>query len=115
MPLSSKEILFLATQAALDKKAQEIVALKLIGLTDFTDYFVICSGSSNVQIQAIADAIIEILKKERVEIDHYEGYQQALWVLLDFGQIIVHIFNEDTRNFYQLEHLWGNAKRIDLE
>lgn len=115
MPLSSKEIVFLATKAALDKKAQKIVALELIGLTDFTDYFVICSGNSNVQIQSIADAIIEILKKEKVKINHCEGYQQSLWVLLDFGQIIVHIFNENIRNFYQLEHLWENAKRIDLE
>ncbi|HVF58586.1 MAG TPA: ribosome silencing factor [Thermoanaerobaculia bacterium] len=101
-----------AVSAALDRKAQDLRVLHLGRVTDFTDYFLICSGTSDRQVQAIADAIQERLRAEKVRPLHVEGYNRAQWVLLDYGDLVVHVFQEEPRRFYALERLWGDAPDV---
>lgn len=103
----------MAVRAAEEKKAQEMVVLRLAEITSFTDYFVICSGTSTRQVQAIADAVIGQLKKCGLRPMNTEGYATAEWILIDFGTFVVHIFTETSRRFYDLERLWRDAERIE--
>ena len=103
-----------AVAAAADKKAIDLVVLKLIGITSFADYFVICSGTSTRQVQAIANEIEDRLRSEKVRPLNIEGYQNAEWILLDYGSMIVHVFSEKSRQFYDLERLWGDAEKLEV-
>jgi ribosome-associated protein len=103
-----------AIRAAEDKKAVDLVVLDLRNAAGFTDYFLICSGSNPRQIRAIADAVTDALAVQSGAKPHLEGYGSE-WVLLDYFDFIVHIFAPDTRLFYDLERLWGNAERIDVD
>jgi ribosome-associated protein len=103
----------LAVAAAEAKKAFDLVVLDLRRTGGFTDYFVICSGSNPRQIRAIADAVLEALEGAGVKPAHVEGYDSSDWVLLDYFDFVVHIFAQETRLFYGLERLWGNAERIE--
>lgn len=104
----------IAVRAADDRKAEEIVVLRLIPLTEFTDYFIICTGNSTRQVQAIADAVTEQLKAVKVRPLHTEGYNTAEWVLIDYGPFVVHIFVESSRRFYDLERLWRDAEKVEF-
>jgi len=104
----------LAIRAAEDKKAQDITVLDLRNATGFTDHFVICSGANARQIRAIADGVIETLAATGAKPAHVEGYQRSEWVLVDYFDFIVHIFSPETRAFYGLERLWGNAEQFDI-
>ena len=104
-----------AVGAVEDKKAVDLVVLDLRKAVGFTDYFVICSGTSPRQIRAIADGIMEALAASGAKPAHVEGYKQSEWVLLDYFDFIVHIFASETRLYYGLERLWGNAERVDLQ
>ena len=99
-------------ELAEDKKAADIVLLDLSGLTTVADYFVICSGGSERQLDAIADGIVETLRDEKVRPIGREGVPASHWVLLDFGSVIVHIFTPPERDFSQLERHWAEAKTI---
>jgi len=99
-------------EAAEDKKAADIVLLDLGELTTVADYFVICSGGSERQIDAIADGILETLRDEGVRPIGREGTPESHWVLLDFGAVIVHVFTPPERDYYQLERHWSQAKTI---
>jgi ribosome-associated protein len=101
-----------AVSAAEDRKAVDLKVLHLERVSDFTDYFLICSGTSERQVQAIADAIQEKLRAERVRPLHVEGYNRGQWVLLDFGDLVVHVFLDETRRFYALERLWADAPEV---
>ena len=103
-----------AIHAALEHKALDVQVLDVSGLCSFTDFFLICSGTSTRHTQAICDAVVEQLKKTRVKPTHLEGYAQAEWILLDYLNFVVHVFVERTRNFYDLERLWKTAPRIPL-
>jgi len=100
--------------AAQDRQALDLVVLDLRRAHGFTDYFVIGSGTNPRQIKAIADAIETALKAAQVRPNHVEGYERAEWILIDCFDFIVHIFNPDTRAFYALERLWGNAERVEV-
>ena len=104
-----------AVKAALDKKAVDVVVLDLRNTPAFTDYFVLCSGLNQRQVKAIADAVEETLRAVKVRPAHVEGYDRAEWVLMDFFTFIVHIFTPQTRAFYSLERLWGDAERIEIK
>lgn len=105
----------LAVRCAADKKAMNMVALDLRDIASFTEYFVIASGANQRQVQAIADEITERLKKQlNARVVRTEGYNAAEWVLLDYGDFIFHIFDKEAREFYDLERLWRDAKRVDL-
>jgi ribosome-associated protein len=103
-----------AVGAALDKKAQDVVVLDLRGTPAFTDFFVLCSGLNQRQVKAIADSVEDALRASKVRPAHVEGYDRADWVLMDFFTFIVHVFTPQTRAFYGLERLWGDAERIDM-
>ena len=115
MVTDSKTKSLLCLKAALEKKALNPVLLELKGMTSFTDYFLLCSGKSDRQVQAIAQGIEEALKKEGVRALGQEGMAGGRWILMDFEDVIVHIFLEPVRNFYDLEGLWVDAPRIEIE
>lgn len=104
-----------AVAAADDRKAVDLKVLHLQKVSDFTDYFLICSGTSERQVQAIADAVQEKLRAARVRPLHVEGYNRGQWVLIDYGDLVVHIFQEEPRRFYALERLWGDAPEVTAE
>ena len=101
-----------AVDAAAEKLAADIVLLDLRKLVSFTDYFVICSGASKRQLNAIADEVELTLRKKRVLPHHREGAQESGWVLLDYGDVVVHIFDEEQRAFYDLEAVWPEAPAL---
>ena len=103
-----------AVEAAQEKHALNVTVLKLTGLGAFAEYFLLCSGQSTPQIQAIGDAIDERLGKEHIRLAHREGKAGAEWVLLDYGFLVVHIFSESARQYYDLERLWRSAERFDF-
>ena len=103
----------LAVRAALDRKAQDLKVFDLAEVSDFTDRFLICSGTNERQVQAIADAVLESLKQVDIRPLHVEGYRHARWVLIDYGgELVVHVFKEEARSFYGLERLWADASEI---
>jgi ribosome-associated protein len=104
-----------AVKAALDKKASDVVVLDLRHTPAFTDFFLLCSGQNTRQVQAIADAVEEALRAVKVRPAHVEGYDRAEWILMDFFTFIVHVFTPQTRDFYSLERLWGDAERIEVQ
>ena len=103
-----------AVRAADSRKAQDIKVLDLSGITSFTDFFVICSGSNSRQIQAIADEVSQRLKKRGELPISLEGYEQAEWILMDYADFIVHIFSAKAREYYDLERLWRQAKDVEI-
>ena len=98
-------------ELALERKALDVVALDLRGINTATDYFVLASGASDVQVKAVAGHIIDEMKKEGQRPDHIEGMESGRWVLLDYIDFVVHVFHPEAREFYQLESLWGDASR----
>jgi ribosome-associated protein len=106
----SKKLAYKIADLALDKKAKQIVVMDLDGKTGIADFFILMTGESDTQIKAIADYIVKELRGQEIKVYHKEGYNSLRWVLLDYVDIVVHIFKQDTREFYGLERLWGDAK-----
>jgi ribosome-associated protein len=104
-----------AAALSLDLKAADVKVLDLSQLSDATDYFVIASGTSDTHVRAVAEHLIEELKKEGVRVHHVEGLQQGRWVLLDYVDFIVHVFHPTLREFYQLERLWSDGEVVPIE
>lgn len=115
MVLSAKEFALEAVRLLRERKAREIVLLEMSHITLLADYFLICSGTSRIQTRALCDYLKESLADERNPLLRLEGYKDGDWILLDFGELIIHIFLPEERSFYNLERLWGGAKRVDLE
>ena len=101
-------------KAALDKKAADVVVLDLRHTPAFTDFFIVCSGQNPRQVKAIADAVEEALRAAKLRPAHIEGYDRAEWILMDYFTFIVHVFTPQTRIFYSLERLWGDAERTEV-
>ena len=101
-------------RAAIDKKAENVKILDLSELSGFTDYFVICSGISDRQVQAMADAVDGLMEKTGHGALSAEGYGDGRWVLMDFGDVVVHIFLDALRDYYDLENLWADAPRVSI-
>ena len=115
MMKTPKELAMLAARALSDKKGKEIQVLEISDLTTLADYFVLATGSSNTQINALVDNVEKVLTEEAGEEPlHREGYRCGTWVLLDYGCIAVHVFNAEAREFYGLERLWRDGKSVDL-
>ncbi len=98
-----------------DKKGTDIAVLNLEKVSDITDCFIICSGSNRSQIQALSDGVEEILGKKGIHHKGIEGYDSANWILIDYGDVVVHIFDKDSRDLYDLERIWGDADRIEMQ
>jgi ribosome-associated protein len=114
MPLIGRDLALKAAKAALQKKAQGLVILELIGITVIADYFVICSGESTTQVKAIADFIEHELLLQGSRPIGKEGLNYGHWALLDYGDVVIHVFEQETREYYSLEKLWMDAKTIEF-
>ena len=104
-----------AARAALDRRATDVVVLDLQGISSVTDYFLVCSGKSTTHMETITDAIRDELRSEGVRPRHAEGVAKSGWILLDYGDVLMHVFLEETRTYYALERLWGDAPTVSLD
>lgn len=115
MNKSPKELALLAAQALSEKKGREIQVLEIADLTTLADYFVLATGSSNTQINALVDNVEKVITEQAGEEPlHREGYRGGTWVLLDYGCLAVHVFSAEAREFYGLERLWRDGKPVDI-
>ena len=113
--MTPKELAIIAVKALDEKKGQEISAIEITDLTTLADYFVIASGTSSTQINALCDAVEKAMKEQAGEAPlRREGYRDGTWVLLDYGAVCVHVFSREAREFYDLERLWQDGKPLDL-
>ena len=113
--LEPKEMALIAAKALDAKKGKDIKVLEIDKITTLADYFVICTGGSNTQINALCDEVEKELTAVGEEPLHREGYRGGTWVLLDYGCLAVHVFNAEAREFYSLEHVWADGKEVDLK
>jgi len=113
-PAELDERIWMALASAAEKKAIDTVVLDLREIASFTDYFIIASGANERQVQAISDEVVETLKKSGSPVVRVEGYKTAEWILLDYGDFVMHIFGDKARKFYDLERLWRESKRVEL-
>ena len=112
--MTSRESAIVLAKALDSKKGMEIKVLKTEELTTLADYFVICTASSTTQIKALSDVCEEAMERNGERVHHIEGHRGGTWILLDFSSVVVHVFMEESRKFYDLERLWGDAKPVDL-
>ena len=113
--MTSKEMALTIAGALDSKKGLDIKVLETGALTTLADYFVICTATSTTQIKAMSDACEEAMEKNGEQVHHIEGHRGGTWLLMDFSAVVVHIFMDEARKFYDLERLWGDAEEIPLE
>lgn len=111
----TEHILRIAAEVCDDKRAENIIALEMDSLSIETDYFLICHGSNERQVQAIARGIKDKLEEEGITVHRLEGFEQGRWILVDLGDIVCHIFHQEERNYYHLERLWGDKKQMTFD
>ncbi|KXG11351.1 Ribosomal silencing factor RsfS [Anoxybacillus sp. P3H1B] len=112
--MTERDILRMAIQAADEKKAENIIALNMKGNSLVADYFMICHGNSEKQVQAIAREIKEKAEEHQIPVKRLEGFDEAKWVLVDLGDVVAHVFHKEDRLYYNLERLWGDAPFEDV-
>ena len=110
-----KEVAALAAKALDDRKGVDIALLEITDVTTLADHFLICTGTSNTHVKSLCDAVEEALDNAGEPVLRREGHRSGTWVLLDYGCLVVHVFTEETRQFYDLERLWSDAKRVELD
>ena len=113
--MNSKEMVKIAYEALSDKKGQDIKIIDIQSVSVLADYFIIADGSNPNQVQAMADNVEEMLDKAGCECKQIEGYQTANWILMDYGDVVIHIFDEENRLFYDLERIWRDGKVVEKE
>lgn len=113
--MESKELVNLAAQACDEKRASDIVVLDMADVSLIADYFLICEGSNERQVQAIARELKNQAEEKGIEVKRIEGFEQARWILVDLNDVVCHIFHKDERHYYNLERLWGDASTVALE
>ena len=113
--MNNKELVKIIYNAIEDRKGEDIRVLDISGVSDMADYFIIASGNNKNQVQAIADNVNEAMLENRLELKQTEGYNTAGWILMDYGDIIVHVFSKEERLFYDLERIWRDGKTVDIE
>ncbi len=113
--MNTKETALLAVNALEDKKAEDVRIIDISEISTIADYFIIADGNNKSQIQAMADNVSEILGRAGVNLRQMEGYQNANWILMDFQDVIIHIFDRENRLFYDLERIWRDGVLIDKE
>ncbi|MBU4236070.1 MAG: ribosome silencing factor [Proteobacteria bacterium] len=112
---SGLELARICARVALDAKAEDLVVLDVKGISSFTDYFVIMNGRSTRHVQGLAETIEAEMRSKRINASHAEGMQEGMWVLLDFDDVVVHIFYHEQRKFYDLEGLWHGARPVNID
>ncbi|WP_026689172.1 ribosome silencing factor [Alteribacter aurantiacus] len=113
--MEPKQLLDLVVNAADDKRAEDIVALDMEGISLMADYFVICHGNSPKQVEAIAQEVKSKAQEADIDVKRLEGTDEARWILIDLNDVIVHVFHKEDRNYYNLEKLWADAKYVNLD
>ena len=113
--MNNKELVKIIYNAIEDRKGEDIRVLDISGVSDMADYFIIASGNNKNQVQAIADNVNEAMLENRLELKQTEGYNTAGWILMDYGDIIVHVFSKEERLFYDLERIWRDGKTVEIE
>jgi ribosome-associated protein len=113
--MNVKELMELVVKTADDKRAENIAVLDMEGISLVADYFVICHGNSEKQVQAIARELKDVALENNIQLRRMEGFDHARWVLIDLGNVIAHVFHRDERSYYNLEKLWGDANTIDVD
>lgn len=113
--MNEQELVTIVAKAADDKRAEDIIILNMNGISLMADYFMICHGNSDKQVQAIAREIKEKAEENDIKIKRIEGFDEARWILVDLGDVIAHVFHKEERQYYNLERLWGDAQKIDVE
>lgn len=113
--MTSKEIAKIAINALEDKKAQDLKVIDIAEISSVADYFIIAGGTNRNQVQAMCDNVDECLGRAGVHCKQTEGYQNANWILMDFGDVIIHIFDEENRSYYNLERIWRDGKEVEVE
>ena len=112
--MTPKEMALAIAKAVDSKKGKDILVLETDGVTSLCDYFVLCSGSSAPQLKALGDAAEKAMKDNEILPHHIEGHRGGTWILQDYGDVVVHLFSEEAREFYDLDRLWQDAKTVDL-
>ncbi len=112
--MTKETLLQVAYNAAEDKKAEDIVVLNMEGISLLADYFVICTGNSDRQVQSIAKEIMDKAHEEGHEVKSMEGFDSARWILVDLGDVVAHVFHKDERSYYNLERLWREAPQMEI-
>ncbi|MGX7024344.1 ribosome silencing factor [Vagococcus hydrophili] len=112
--INSNNILELVVKAADSKRAEDIVALDVTQVSLLADYFVVCHGNSDRQVMAIAEEVIDVAQKNQIQVKRVEGKESARWVLIDLGDVIIHVFYGEERDFYNLEKLWSDAPLVNI-
>ncbi|QSS99027.1 ribosome silencing factor [Pontibacillus sp. ALD_SL1] len=113
--MESKELMKIAAQACEDKRAEDIVAMDMQNVSLIADYFIICHGTNERQVQAIARGIKEAAEEQGMTVKRMEGFEESRWVLVDLDDVVCHIFHKDERNYYNLERLWGDAPSYSMQ
>ena len=113
--LSTKEVASRAVLALEDKKGLQVEVLKIADITTLAEYFVICTGTSNTHINALSNAVEAAMDEAGEPMVSREGHRSGTWVLLDYGSVVIHVFTDEARKFYDLERLWNDAQRINIE
>lgn len=112
--MTGRDILTIVARAADSKRAEDLIALNMNGISLIADYFLICHGNSDKQVQAIAREMKEQAEEKGVSVKRLEGFDEARWILIDLGDVVAHVFHKDERSYYNLERLWGDAPIEDL-
>lgn len=112
--MDNLELLKIAVKAADDKRAEDILALNMKGISLIADYFIICHGNSDKQVQAIAREMKDKAQENGIVVNKMEGFDEARWILIDLGDVVAHVFHRDERSYYNLERLWGDAPLEDI-
>ncbi|HEY2420855.1 MAG TPA: ribosome silencing factor [Neobacillus sp.] len=112
--MDNQELLKIAVKAADDKRAEDILALNMMGISMIADYFIICHGNSEKQVQAIAKEMREKAEESGYSVKRVEGFDEARWILIDLGDVVAHVFHREERSYYNLERLWGDAPLEDI-
>lgn len=115
MGMTPRELAIKIANMLDNKKARDLTVIEVTEVTQIADYFVICTGNSSTQVKAFADEVEFKLKQEGITPDHVEGHQSRSWIVLDYGCVLVHVFDEEARDFYDLERLWADGERVDSE
>ncbi len=113
--MTAKEMTLIAVEALEDKKANDVRIIDIEKISTIADYFIIAGGTNRNQVQAMSDEVEERLGRAGIEPKHIEGYSGANWILLDYGDIVIHLFDEENRLFYDLERIWRDGKTVDKE
>lgn len=112
--MDNQELLKIAVKAADDKRAEDILALNMQGISLIADYFIICHGNSDKQVQAMAREMKEKAQENGYDVKRIEGFDEARWILIDLGDVVAHVFHREERSYYNLERLWGDAPLEDV-